>query len=74
MESYPSGKGQVCKTSMQRFDSARLLKAACIASRFFLTSQTFYGRNVQNLIYFQKSVFLYAVRVAKKLYGHAIAS
>lgn len=26
MESYPSGKGQVCKTSMQRFDSARLLK------------------------------------------------
>lgn len=35
MESYPSGKGQVCKTSMQRFDSARLLKRLVFAGRFF---------------------------------------
>ena len=33
MESYPSGKGQVCKTSMQRFDSARRLTKGCSYKR-----------------------------------------
>lgn len=48
MESYPSGKGQVCKTSMQRFDSARLLKGL-LSGRPFLSERLGKAGSVLNI-------------------------
>lgn len=54
MESYPSGKGQVCKTSMQRFDSARLLESDLLLQvAFFETQEGIAFLNCVSFKYFE---------------------
>ncbi len=56
MASYPSGKGAVCKTVMQQFDSARrLFKGRCLSGHLFLSSSPVLAKPGADYIYSRKN-------------------